>query len=36
LAPRRSTRPRGHEWTIRQIVEHVAGVTWYAEQVGRL
>jgi hypothetical protein len=28
--------PRGAAWTIRQIVEHVAGVTWYAEQVGRL
>jgi hypothetical protein len=27
---------RGQAWTIRQIVEHVAGVTWYAEQVGRL
>jgi hypothetical protein len=26
--------PRGQAWTIRQIVEHVAGVTWYAEQVG--
>jgi hypothetical protein len=28
--------PRDRSWTIRQIVEHVAGVTWYAEQVGRL
>jgi hypothetical protein len=28
--------PRGEAWTIRKIVEHVAGVTWYAEQVGRL
>lgn len=28
--------PRGQSWTIRQIVEHVAGVTWYAEQVGHL
>ena len=28
--------PRGQAWTIRQIVEHVAGVTWYAEQVGWL
>jgi hypothetical protein len=28
--------PRGKAWTIRQIAEHVAGVTWYAEQVGRL
>jgi hypothetical protein len=28
--------PRGQAWTIRQIVEHVARVTWYAEQVGRL
>jgi hypothetical protein len=28
--------PRGQAWTIRQVVEHVAGVVWYAEQVGRL
>ena len=28
--------PRGEAWTIRRIVEHVARVTWYAEQVGRL
>jgi hypothetical protein len=28
--------PRGQAWTIRQVVEHVAGVSWYAEQVGRL
>jgi hypothetical protein len=28
--------PRGQAWTIRQVVKHVAGVTWYAEQVGRL
>jgi len=28
--------PRGDAWTIRGIVEHVAGVTWYAEQVGYL
>ena len=27
--------PRGDEWTIRQIVEHVAE-PWYAEQVGDL
>jgi hypothetical protein len=27
---------RGQVWAIRQIVEHVAGVTWYAEQVERL
>ena len=26
--------PRGQAWTIRRIVEHVARVTWYAEQVG--
>ena len=24
------------EWTLREIAEHVAGVTWYAEQVGSL
>src|SRR6266508_5819857 len=28
--------PRDQAWTIRRIAEHVAGVTWYAEQVGRL
>jgi hypothetical protein len=28
--------PRGQAWTIREIVQHVGGVTWYAEQVGRL
>jgi hypothetical protein len=28
--------PHDQAWTIRRIVEHVAGVTWYAEQVGRL
>jgi hypothetical protein len=28
--------PRGQARTIRQIAEHVTGVTWYAEQVGRL
>src|SRR6266498_2924556 len=28
--------PRDPAWTLRQIAEHVAGVTWYAEQVGKL
>lgn len=28
--------PRGEAWTLRQIAEHVAEVTFYAEQVGRL
>jgi hypothetical protein len=28
--------PHGQAWTSRQIVDHVAGITWYAEQVGRL
>jgi hypothetical protein len=28
--------PRGEAWTLRQIAEHVADVTFYAEQVGRL
>jgi hypothetical protein len=27
---------RGEAWTLRQIAEHVAGVTYYAEQVGKL
>jgi len=28
--------PRGGDWTLREIAEHVAGVTFYAEQVGSL
>jgi hypothetical protein len=28
--------PRGGEWTLREIAEHVAGVRYYAEQVGAL
>jgi hypothetical protein len=28
--------PRSGEWTLREIAEHVAGVTFYAEQVGSL
>lgn len=28
--------PRGEAWTLREIAEHVANVTWYAEQVGSL
>lgn len=28
--------PRGEAWTLREIAEHVAGVTYYAEQVGSL
>jgi hypothetical protein len=29
-------RPRGDHWTLRQIAVHLAGVLWYAEQVGDL
>ncbi|PZS31711.1 MAG: hypothetical protein DLM59_09475 [Pseudonocardiales bacterium] len=28
--------PRGDNWTLRAAATHVCGVTWYAEQVGRL
>jgi hypothetical protein len=28
--------PRTPNWTLREICDHVAGVLWYAEQVGRL
>ncbi len=28
--------PRPDAWTLREIAEHVAGVTYYAEQVGTL
>jgi hypothetical protein len=27
--------PRGEEWTLRQVAEHVAN-SWYAEQLGDL
>lgn len=27
---------RAPNWTLREIADHVSGVTWYAEQVGRL
>jgi hypothetical protein len=36
LDPEALDAPRGQAWTIRRIVEHVAGVTWYARQVGDL
>jgi hypothetical protein len=29
-------QPRPDAWTLREIAEHVAGVTYYAEQVGSL
>jgi hypothetical protein len=29
-------QPRGEAWTLRATAEHVAGVTYYADQVGRL
>ena len=29
-------RPRTPNWTLREICEHLTGVLWYAEQVGRL
>jgi hypothetical protein len=35
LGPAQWDAPRGAEWTIRKIVEHVA-TSWYAEQVGDL
>jgi hypothetical protein len=28
--------PRTPNWTLREIAEHLTGVRWYAEQVGRL
>jgi hypothetical protein len=28
--------PRDPHWTLRQICDHLTGVVWYAEQVGRL
>ena len=35
VGPAEWDRPRGAEWTLRQIAEHV-GSPWYAEQVGDL
>jgi hypothetical protein len=29
-------RPRGENWTLREIADHLTGVLWYAEQVGDL
>ncbi|HEU5037116.1 MAG TPA: hypothetical protein VFT70_08925 [Nocardioides sp.] len=29
-------RPRSESWTLREIAEHLAGIRWYADQVGRL
>ena len=29
-------RPRGENWTLRQIADHLTGVLWYAEQLGDL
>lgn len=29
-------RPRGDNWTLREIAEHLTGVRWYAEQIGDL
>jgi hypothetical protein len=28
--------PRTPNWTLREISDHLTGVVWYAEQVGRL
>jgi len=28
--------PRGANWTLREIADHLTGVRWYADQVGRL
>jgi hypothetical protein len=28
--------PRGENWTLREIAEHLDGIRWYADQVGRL
>ncbi len=29
-------RPDQETWTLREVVHHVSGVTWYADMVGRL
>jgi hypothetical protein len=28
--------PRGENWTLRAIADHLTGIRWYADQVGRL
>jgi hypothetical protein len=28
--------PRGDNWTLREIAEHLTGIRWYADQIGRL
>lgn len=28
--------PRGENWTLREIAEHLAHIRWYADQMGRL
>jgi hypothetical protein len=34
--PQEWDRPRTPNWTLREICDHLTGVVWYAEQVGRL
>jgi len=34
--PEEWDRPRTPSWSLREIADHLAGVVWYAEQVGRL
>jgi hypothetical protein len=36
LSDQELDEPRSASWTVRQIVHHVAGIDWYAEQVGVL
>ncbi|WP_327091633.1 hypothetical protein OIE66_13660 [Nonomuraea sp. NBC_01738] len=35
-APESWDTPRTPNWTLREIAAHVAGITWYADQVGRI
>lgn len=34
--PQEWERPRGENWTLRKIAEHLTNVLWYAEQIGDL
>lgn len=36
VGPDEWDRPRGRNWTLREIAEHLTGVLWYAEQIGDL
>jgi hypothetical protein len=36
LDPAEWDAPRGGNWTLREIADHLTGIRWYADQLGRL